>query len=396
MFSMRKSLGNSLKVTLAYFIFWSSASQAGVALSKFDPDNMRFRKACEPAYQQIVIAGVGDLLMHGPVQRTAAASNFKSLWNSVLPILSQAQVMYVNLETPVAPGLKRNGKIIKDPGEFDNNAYTSYPLFNTSPKLVYDLKASGFDVVSTANNHSVDRGSLGVDLTIETLRKARLAFTGTVHSKELDSSPFYTFVRESGWNLAFLACTWSNNGNPDRKHQVLHCFDDKSKLLNLVEELSKMPTVDAVIVTPHWGMTEYTHNPDQRNLDLGHELIDAGAAAVIGTHPHVLQPWEKYTTKDGREGFIAYSTGNFISNQQQWQRRMGLSVFVGLSKDSQGNVWINGVRYHPLWTSFKPARVESLPKSKSVSRAWDLLPQLVGKDRYLDAESQLVTNFECY
>lgn len=381
----------------AFGIVFAFQAQAGVPVSRFDVDNMRFSRACAPASDQITIGGVGDLLMHGPVQAQARdAGSFSRLWETLLPVFNQAEVMYANLETPLAAGLTARQRLVRDPGGFDNHVYTGYPLFNTSPRLAYDLVQSGFDVVSTANNHSLDRGSRGADMTLDALEDAGLAYTGTRRSNE-PTAAWFTYVHQRGWNLAFLACTFSTNGIRDRHDQVLDCFKDTEELLGLVRSLSRTRGVDAVIVTPHWGWTEYVSEPDRQNVELGRSLIEAGATAVIGTHPHVVQPWEKYTSSDGREGLIVYSTGNFISNQSAWAKRLGLSVFLGLSKDRQGRVWINGVRYHPLFTGFRPSRVESLPRTDSSLRhVWNSLTHLVGEDRYLDSSERLLTNYECF
>src|SRR5690606_34246744 len=130
------------------------------------------------------------------------------------------------------------------------------PLFNASPQLALELMQSGFDVISTANNHALDRGSIGVDLTIETLKEVGIKFTGTRHSEEAEA-PWYTIVDKRGWRIAFLACTFSTNGLPDRAKQVLDCFKDTDVILKTVNTLSQRNNIDAVIVTPHWGWTEY-------------------------------------------------------------------------------------------------------------------------------------------
>lgn len=374
----------------------SALAQNRVDPSKFESDNVRFEKACAPSSDQIVIGGVGDLLMHGPLQKRAMQSgSFKPLWEPVLPVLQKSDILYANLETPLAEGVTRSLKQISNPGEFSaHGVYSSYPLFNTAPQMAMDLHQSQFSVLSTANNHSLDRGSIGADLTIEALREVGIKFTGTRHSDE-PNAPWYTIVDKQGWRIAFVACTFSTNGIPDRKKQVLDCFKDSDELLKIVSGLAKTPRVDAVIVTPHWGWTEYVHSPDYQNVELGRKLIDAGATAVIGTHPHVIQPWEKYKAKDGREGLIVYSTGNFMSAQQQWQRRLGLSVYVGLSRNPSGKAWINGVRHHPLFMRHSPYQIESLGGAASMKHVWDLVGRMVGKDRYWDGNSPLITNEEC-
>jgi len=205
---------------------------------------------------------------------------------------------------------------------------------------------SGFDVVSTANNHSLDRHALGVDRTIEELEKERLPYTGTRSTQNMDQ-PWHTITQVKGRNIAWLACTFSTNGIPDKKSQVLPCYQNQKELIGLVQALSKDSDIDAVIVTPHWG-EEYQHQPQSSQITLGRQLIEAGATAVLGTHPHVVQPWEKYHAKDGREGFIIYSTGNFVSGQAPTPRRVSLMVQLNLTGFNNQKLKIRGVQFLPL------------------------------------------------
>jgi hypothetical protein len=101
-----------------------------------------------------------------------------------------------------------------------------------------------------------------------------------------------------------------------------------------------------VIVTPHWG-DEYVANPNRKQRDLAKRFVDAGALLVIGSHPHVLQPWETITAADGRQGFVIYSLGNFVSGQTHLARRSSMLLYVGLTRSAQGVV-VNGVSYVPL------------------------------------------------
>jgi poly-gamma-glutamate synthesis protein (capsule biosynthesis protein) len=306
-----------------------------------------FDAACEPG-DTLTIAAVGDVLLHSPLQRQAydADDGFISLWSDVADLIAAADVSYANLEGPTARGVNSAGRDVPDPGKvFDGVVYASYPMFNYHPSLTTDLVASGFDVVSTSNNHSLDRRSLGADRTIEALEEAGLPFTGTRRSD--GSGAWHTYTEEGGFRLAWVGCTYGTNGIPDNHGQVRNCYDDEDEIVAQIGELSQEAGVDAVIVTPHWG-AEYTHNPADRDILLAHRFIDAGAVAVIGAHPHVLQPWERYVTDDGREGFVVYSLGNFVSNQSQLARRSTILLYLGLKRRGDGSVVPYGARYVPL------------------------------------------------
>lgn len=350
---------------------------------------LRFDNACR-AGTKITIAAVGDVLLHGPLQKQAyaAADGHHSLWKNVEPLLERADLTYGNLEGPCAEGVATTGET-RDPGKtFDNRVYSSYPQFNYHPSLIGSLKNSGFDVVSTANNHALDRRSLGADRTVKNLKEAGLPFTGTRATGDMDA-PWYTVTEAKGVKVAWVACTFSTNGIPDTKNQVLNCYEDKTTLLSTIRGLKGRADVDAVIVTPHWGV-EYTHTPSAREKDLAHDMLDAGALAVFGGHPHVVQPWEKYKTQDGREGFVIYSLGNFVSGQTGVAKRSSLILYVGLTKGSDGKVTVNGVRHMPLTMGNAPYTAQ-LGSGESLA----LTTKLLGSWNKLGAEEALVTNPEC-
>jgi len=362
---------------------------------------LRFERACE-AGEQMTIAAVGDLLIHRELQRQAwkEPDRFISLWRGVKDLIARADVSYANLEGPTAYGLNRRGAEVKDPGEkFDDVVYTGYARFNYHPKMIEDLVKTGFDVVSTANNHSLDRQSLGADRTIEALERERLKFTGTRRASETEKSrPWYTITRQGGVKIAWLACTYSTNQIEDVHGQVLFCFEEPKRVIDLIRKLSKRKDIDAVIVTPHWGK-QYKHTPATRQIKYAHKYLEAGALAVIGNHPHVVQPWERYVTRDGRETFVIYSIGNFSSHQQDLPRRSTLLLYLGLTKNKAGDVFINGVRYMPLHTRHDKPRdfyfTEAIDRVGGWAEPRALIMSLLGPYNVLPPDAPLVTNPHC-
>ena len=123
----------------------------------------------------------------------------------------------------------------------------------------------------------------------------------------------------------------------------MRCDRDDGDLRKTIARLKDK--VDAVVVFPHWGK-EYEHVPREKDVERAHAWLEAGASAVIGSHPHVLQPWERFVTKDGRETFIVYSLGNFASHQPQLERRSSTILYLGITKGPEGT-WVNGVRHLP-------------------------------------------------
>jgi poly-gamma-glutamate synthesis protein (capsule biosynthesis protein) len=336
------------------------------------PVGIYFRDACVPG-ERVTIAAVGDLLFHFNLQQQALAktSSFARLWEPVRPILRRADLVYGNLEGPAARAVMPGGMEMKLPAGKDDRSYDrrfyaggegGVLVFNFHPSVVADLKAGGFDIVSTANNHAADRGPLGIERTIDALEAVKLVFTGTRRRGETaQDRSWSTVTNAKGFAIAWLACTFSTNGMPDPHAQVLACFGPRGEpspqVLDEIRRLAARPDVDAVILTPHWG-NEYQQQPDASQRRLAHEAIDAGAAAVIGSHPHVLQPWEQYVTADGREGLIVYSSGNFISSQLRTEQRSGLISLLELTRDADGRARLTAAGYVPTWVDFaSPWRV---------------------------------------
>lgn len=278
--------------------------------------------------KRIKVLGVGDVLLHRKLQIKAYSQpdGARAIWRVAEPLIQAADISYANLEGPTAAGLKRGGRKVADPGRrFDDLVYTSFPSFNYHPALIGELKQAGFDIVSTANNHALDRWAPGVDATIDELERQGLAYTGTRRAGS--QAPFYRMTRAKGANIAWLACTYSTNGIPDRQDQVLGCYSHKQQVLETIRQLKANPSVDAIIVTPHWGV-EFAHRINSRDHRLGREMIAAGASMVLGTHPHVVQPLYEETTPEGRQTLIVASTGNFVSNMRRLPRRAGLIMHL--------------------------------------------------------------------
>lgn len=357
---------------------------------------LEFRRACDSADDTLLIGGVGDLLMHKYIHNAAQKrkSQYSYLWKNISSHIRGVDIMYANLETPLAAGLARDGSLHKDPGVYWDEReyiYSGYPSFNTPPALAINLVDGGFDIVSTANNHAADRGYRGVDMTIDSLKKANLPFSGTRKKGERHS--FTTYIKKKGWKVAFIACTYGVNGyrGESIQSQVLHCYEQKSLLLSEIRNAKRQ--ADAVIVTPHWG-SEDSFSPSSEQVNLGREIADAGADAIIGTHAHVIQPMKKYATRDGREVPVFYGTGNFVSSQPK-NNKIGLFALIGLSKRGS-QVWVNGARYLPLYMINSPTGLEYLDRMKGLSKTHDLVSQVMDDDfGLMNSRERLTSNPVC-
>lgn len=325
---------------------------------------LTFRAGCSSG-ERIVVAAVGDLLFHNSLQRQALTpgGDYKRFWQSLAPVLKGADLTYGNLEGPAARSVALGGRAVRDPGRrWDGHVYGAPRgslVFNYHPSLIGDLEQSGFDVLSTANNHAADRGAIGIDRTIDALASAGVAFSGT---KRRDADLFHRWAvktRAGDMTVAWIACTYSVNGMPDRHGQVLNCYKDRARVFEEIRWNAQDPDVDAVVLTPHWGIEKST-SPKPSDRAYARAAIEAGASAVIGTHPHVLQAWEKIRSSDGRDGLVIYSTGNFVSNQVSDDQRTGVVALVELTRTSSSKAEVSAAGFIPTWVTRGRHRVDEM------------------------------------
>ncbi len=329
-------------------------------------DGIAFRGGAG-ASELVTVAAVGDVLLHDAVQKFAATrpGGYLSLFDPVADLIRGADIAFANLEGPAAAGITKTGRTTAPPAKlWDGWVYSGYPMFNYHPSVLDALKQAGFDVLLTANNHALDRYAVGADRTIDAIRAAGLHFTGTRKRGESEQ-PWYAVtetVRAGRTRrIAWLGCTYGTNGLPDRHGQVLLCYRDRAGVLETIRALARRDDIDAVMFAPHWG-AEYEHEPEQRQRTLAVAAIEAGATAVIGTHPHVMQPVEKHVAKDGREGLIAYSLGNFVSNQISLARRSAPILLLGLAPDPgrgpAGKLRVAAFGWIPIWVRNENGRMQ--------------------------------------
>ncbi|MDR3669962.1 MAG: CapA family protein [Holophaga sp.] len=261
------------------------------------------------------LVAVGDILMHQDVQRSAreAESGLRALWQDVEPLIQGADIGFANLETPVAPSSGVPGRPFR---------------FNGPAELPGALRASGFTVLSTANNHAYDQGSAGVLETLERLRAAHLVPVGTGATRR--EAEQLQVVTVNGLRVGFLGFTDLYNINLNDKNSGPWVRGlDPAAAVDAVR--AARAQADVVVVSIHWGV-EYQHDPLPRQREVADRLAQAGADIILGTHPHVLQPVETLV-RGGRRTLVAYSLGNFVSNQDRMYLPELDSVDGGDSRD---------------------------------------------------------------
>jgi poly-gamma-glutamate synthesis protein (capsule biosynthesis protein) len=280
----------------------------------------------------------GDLMCHSTQFNYAKVGadtfDFNGVYREVKEFLSAADLTIGNLETVVA------GK---------NNGYSGYPYFNAPDDYIYALNDAGFDLLITANNHSLDQGWDGVKRTIEVINENRLYQTGTFISQE-DRDSVRIFEINS-IRIAILAYSENTNGLPipKGKNFVINLIDEELIRKDIIKAREK--NVDIVLVHLHYGI-EYLREPNDYQTEIVKKIIELGADIIIGGHPHVIQPVDFFKTNETKldSGFVAYSMGNFISNQRWRYSDAGLILNIKISKNIlSDSIYIGEVGYLPTW-----------------------------------------------
>ncbi len=278
----------------------------------------------KPEIKEAKLIAVGDIMMHSTQTRSGYDAkrqtyNFDSFFTPVKNILSQGDWVIGNLETPLA-------------GE-DVGGYTGYPLFNAPAALADAAKKAGFNILTTANNHALDRGEKGVIRTITNLGDRKIASTGTATSAIEASKPLIS--TKNNISLAILAYTYGTNGIPIPKGKdYLVSLIEEKKIIKDIAKARKQGA-DIVTISLHFG-DEYQRQPNPQQKQLVENLLKAGADIILGSHPHVVQPYKifKFPGKNGktRKAVAIYSMGNFISGQTQPYTDLGVIFQVTIRK----------------------------------------------------------------
>lgn len=286
----------------------------------------------------ISISATGDLMCHLVQYNYAKVGqdsfDFNPVFQFVKKIISESDFAFGNLETVLA-------------GETKN--YSGYPFFNTPNSFVEALKKAGFDFLVTSNNHSLDRGEIGILRTIRELDKIKLNHTGTFASQRDRDS--IRIIEIKGIKFALVSYTYGTNGNqiPNGKSYLINIIDEDLITSDILK--ARHNGAEFVIVNLHFG-EEYQREPNSFQKEVVNKTISAGADVIIGGHPHVIQPFNLYKSQNAKvdSGFVAYSLGNFISNQRWRYSDAGIVLTLSLSKNIlTDSIYISSVEYHPTW-----------------------------------------------
>lgn len=244
----------------------------------------------------------GDLLAHEPIYRYGLQSDegFSFLFENMKAVIAESDIAVINQETPLTDR---------------PSMYGDYPRFGTPVQVGQAVADAGFDVVTCATNHALDRGAEGVNYTKSFFNGNNIICLG-IQTEDEEDDRAYEIITKNGVSFALLNYTYGTNGIPipDENPNMVHLLDDEEKVRDDIGKAKE--NADLVIVFVHWG-TEYSKEPDEFQQEWARILLDSGADVAIGTHPHVMQPFEVLTDDSGHSMLIYYSLGNYISAQPE-------------------------------------------------------------------------------
>lgn len=330
------------------------------------------------------LAAIGDIMCHNSQFKDAYNSetstyDFSYVFDNISTYTKTADLCVGNLETTFA-------------GE--EKGYSGYPQFNTPDNLAYELKGIGLDVLTTAGNHALDTGYTGLSRTIDVLNDADISHLGTYQSQEEQDKVLIKFVK--GLKIAFVNYTYGTNGIPVPKDKT-YCVNLINKeLISKQLDVAKSQDPDIIIACMHWG-NEYQTKQNSTQMELADFLIQNGADIILGTHPHVLQPYEKRTVtlEDGstRNGFVAYSLGNFISDQNAKYTRSSIILDLTITKHVDGTVSVDNINPIPIYmykdNSVKSQKMKLIDVNKIIYNYENYLDNTITEKLYNSMKTEL-------
>ena len=285
----------------------------------------------KPTKASFSLVMVGDALIHESVYYSAKSGDsydFKPMLEDMKPIISKFDLAYYNQETILG------GKEI---------GLSTYPCFNSPYEVGDAFIDAGFNLVSMANNHTLDRGESALNNSCNYWKSKENIYTAGSYCSEEDREEV-KIAEKNGITYAMLSYTTTTNGIrlPGGKNYYVNIFDyDKAKA-----DIEKYrDKVDVLMVAMHWG-EEYTHTPVKEQRDIANFLAEQKVDIIIGAHPHVVEPIEYIGNT-----LVIYSLGNFISAQRGMDKLTGLMASCTITKNFKtGEVTIGDVEAELLYT----------------------------------------------
>ena len=320
-----------------------SPEASSVAAPQEEPE---LPKEPEPVVETIRFSATGDDLIHAPIYKQAKrraagteAYSFDECYAHIAPFYAQQDVNWINQETLCSDELEPS----------------TYPCFSTPGNCARALYRAGIRVFSLSNNHTYDKGSSGIAATLRFWESMPedVVTTGLWRGEaDYGRIPMQTV---NGVTIAYLSYTEHTNGIPQNKAMEANVIYTSQTDVIEQQVRAARQQADFVVVGVHWGV-EDSHTIVDAQRQLAQKLADWGADLILGTHPHVLQDAQWLTAEDGRQAFVAYSLGNFLSTQNKPDQLVGAILTVQLQKvtDPDGSIQrsILEPKLHPTVTHY--------------------------------------------
>ncbi|QZT38381.1 CapA family protein [Halosquirtibacter xylanolyticus] len=317
------------------------------------------------AQDRVTLTFIGDIMGHGAQIEDAAyherhfpdVNAYQHCFQYVKRSLSKSDFTIGNLEVTLAGA-----------------PYAGYPTFSSPASLLDASRDAGIDVFALANNHVLDRGSRGVVRTTRKLESRGIPYMGAYRDSASHDSLNGLVLQKGDFRIGVLNYTYGTNGITARPPIMIN-YIDTVQIKNDIDSIRKKQ-VDEVVVMLHWG-NEYQLKPSRSQRRLTTFLHENGVRVVIGSHPHVVQPidWNRE-----KQELCVYSLGNFISNQRESPKDIGLIVHVTLMK--------NGEKTHVEDVSYQTTYVHRFKESNGY--CFTVLPySFIGKDSIAFYNSKL-------
>jgi poly-gamma-glutamate synthesis protein (capsule biosynthesis protein) len=292
-----------------------------------------FSQSTDTSRLSLVFAG--DIMGHdeqitGAWDATTNSYNYEPTFRYVKPYVENADMAIANLEVTLG------GK-----------PYKGYPQFSSPDALAIAARDAGFDIFLQANNHALDRGKAGFARTLTMLDSLKVIHSGTFTNSEDRSKNYPLIVEKNNIRIALLNYTYSTNGIVLQPPFIINRID--TALIRRDLGKARLANPDFIIVCMHWG-DEYQRFENQGQRKLASLILKLGADAIVGSHPHVVQPVKFYPdmTDTTRKKIVVYSQGNFVSNQRAQYKDGGIMVELNLLK-TKGATRVEDFSYMPTW-----------------------------------------------
>ena len=322
-------------IILSLFLYDKYLKEDKASLNNEKKKNTTTPVTTKKDTNELSMVMVGDCLIHRFVYTDAKQSDgtysFSKMFTEVEPLIKNHDLAFYNQESIIG------GKTL---------GLSAYPRFNSPEEIGQDMVNLGFNLVSLANNHTMDKGEQGVINSVNFWKTYPSVYYSGQALSEDDRENNIKVLEKNGIKYVFLAYTSVTNGllPPSGKEYLTNIYS-KEKAQADIKKIKD--DADLIIVSMHWG-EEYTTYPNESQKKIAKELSDMGVNLIIGNHAHSIQPVEMIG-----DTLVFYALGNFISAQDTIDRQTGVIVTLNINKDDEKKITFSNIKANLIYTYFK-------------------------------------------